>query len=74
MGYPTKVQLIQRQASQQWYLPFPAALARALELHKGETIEWNVQDRNTLLLRRTALATAAPPQTQTPGKKKRRRS
>lgn len=75
MGYPTKVQLIQRQASQQWYLPFPAALARALDLHKGETIEWNVHDRNTLLLRRTAPAPALAPQPQAaPGKKKRRRS
>jgi hypothetical protein len=70
MGYPTRVQLIRRQASQQWYLPFPAALARALELRKGETIEWNVQDRNTLLLRRAAPTPAAtPPQVQPPGKK-----
>jgi len=66
MGYPTKVQLIQRQASQQWYIAFPAALARSLGLQKGETIEWNIQDRQTLLLRRA--------QVQTPpvGKKKRR--
>jgi hypothetical protein len=28
MGYPTKVQLIQRQESQQWYINFPAPLAR----------------------------------------------
>jgi antitoxin component of MazEF toxin-antitoxin module len=67
MGYPTKVQLIQRQASQQWYVAFPAALARSLGLQKGETIEWNVQDRQTLLLQRV--------QGQTPEvKKKRRRS
>ena len=52
MGYPTKVQLIQRQASQQWYVAFPAALARSLGLQKGETIEWNIQDRQTLLLQR----------------------
>jgi antitoxin component of MazEF toxin-antitoxin module len=74
MGYPTKVQLIRRQTSQQWYLPFPAALARALELHKGETIEWNVQNRNTLVLRRTATPPPTPPQTLAAGKKKRRRS
>ncbi len=58
MGYPTKVQLIQRQASQQWYIAFPAALARSLGLQKGETIEWNVQDRHNLLLHR-AIAPAA---------------
>ena len=28
MGYPTKIQLIQRKASRQWYVNFPAALKR----------------------------------------------
>ena len=68
MGYPTKVQLIQRQTSQQWYVAFPAALARALDLHKGEVIEWNVEDKHTLRLCRTAERPAAG------CKKKRRRS
>jgi len=67
MGYPTKVQLIQRRASPQWYIAVPAALARSLGLQKGETIEWNVQDRHNLLLHRAA----APPEQE---KKKRRRS
>jgi len=53
MGYPTKVQLIARKASEQWYVNFPAALARALEFRKSETVEWVVQDKATLLLRRT---------------------
>jgi len=52
MGYPTKVQLIDRRASQQWYVNFPAALAQAMEFRKSETVEWSVQDRNTLVLRR----------------------
>jgi bifunctional DNA-binding transcriptional regulator/antitoxin component of YhaV-PrlF toxin-antitoxin module len=68
MGYPTKVQLIQRQASQQYYIAVPAALARSLGLQKGETIEWNVRDRDNLLLHRAAAATPAEE------KKKRRRS
>lgn len=68
MGYPTKVQLIQRQASQQWYIAFPAALARSLGLQKGESIEWNVQDRQTLLLRRAQAPAASEV------KKKRRNS
>jgi len=59
MGHPTKVQLIQRQASQQWYIAVPAALARSLGLQKGETIEWSVQDRNNLLLHRSAAAAIA---------------
>jgi hypothetical protein len=65
MGYPTKVQLIQRQASQQWYVAVPVALARSLGLQKGETIEWNVQDRSHLWLHRPGVLAAE-------GKKKRR--
>ena len=61
MGYPTRVQLIQRKESEQWYINFPAPLARAMEFQKGEVIEWVVQDQNTLVLRRTAKATAAQP-------------
>lgn len=57
MGYPTKVQLIRRQASQQWYINFPAALAQAMEFARGETVEWIIQDRSQLLLRRLS----APP-------------
>lgn len=53
MGYPTKVQRIQRKASKQWYVNFPAALAAAMEFAKGEVVEWVVQDRTTLTLRRT---------------------
>ena len=53
MGYPTKVQLIQRKDSEQWYINFPAALAAAMEFGKGEVVEWVVQDRTTLTLRRT---------------------
>ena len=52
MGYPTKVQLINRKASQQWYVNFPAALAQACGFVKGETVEWEIQDRNTLVLKR----------------------
>ena len=61
MGYPTRVQLIQRQESQQWYINFPAPLAQAMEFQKGEVIEWVIQDRNTLVLRRTTPAAAAQP-------------
>ena len=52
MGYPTKVQLIQRQDSQPWYINFPAALAQAMEFTKGETVEWIIQDKTNLILRR----------------------
>jgi antitoxin component of MazEF toxin-antitoxin module len=58
MGYATKVQLIQRQDSQQWYINFPAALAQALDFTKGETVEWVIQDRHTLVLQRAGRAAA----------------
>lgn len=53
MGYPTKVQLIERQESQQWYINFPAPLAAAMEFEKGEVIEWVIEDKHTLVLHRT---------------------
>ena len=53
MGYPTKVQLIKRKDSEQWYVNFPAALALAIEFEKGETVEWVVNDRYDLTLQRT---------------------
>jgi hypothetical protein len=64
MGYPTKVQLIQRQNSEQWYINFPAALAQAMEFSRGEIVEWIIEDRGQLRLRRLQ-----PP----PGPKKKRR-
>lgn len=53
MGFPTKVQLIQRQASAQWYINFPSALAQAMDFSRGEIVEWFVEDKSLLALRRT---------------------
>lgn len=64
MGYPTKVQLIRRKDSTQWYINFPAAIAQAMEFAKGETVEWVIQDKRTLQLRRLGTIDRA-------GKKKR---
>jgi hypothetical protein len=52
MGFPTKVQLIHRRASQQWYINFPSALAQAMDFSRGETVEWVVEDKSLLALRR----------------------
>lgn len=52
MGYPAKVQLIKRRNSRQFYVGLPTALAAALELRKGETVEWVIRDKNTLFLKR----------------------
>lgn len=59
MGYLSKVQLIQRaNQTRQFYLICPAPLAEALELEKGEPIEWVVEDRQTLILKRPTKASA----------------
>jgi len=68
MGYPTKVQVIQRKASQQWYVNLPAAIAAAMEFAKGEVVEWTIEGRNALRLRRTTPPQGPPAE---PGKKKR---
>ena len=55
MGYQSKVQVIERGGIQrQFYLICPAPLAQALEMEKGETIEWIVEDKWTLRVRRLA--------------------
>jgi hypothetical protein len=53
MGYLSKLQVIQRSKGQkQFYLICPAPLAQALEMEKGETLEWVVEDKRTLTVRR----------------------
>jgi hypothetical protein len=52
MGFPTKVQLIKRKASEQWYINFPSAVAQAMEFARGETVEWLIEDKALLALRR----------------------
>jgi hypothetical protein len=64
MGFPTKVQLINRKASEQWYINFPSAIAQAMEFSKGETVEWIIEDKALLALRR--LEAPAPVLKKTP--------
>ncbi len=53
MGYESTIQVIQRGGkNRQYYLICPAPLAQALEIEKGEVIEWVVQDKRTLILKR----------------------
>ncbi len=65
MGFPTKVQLIKRKASEQWYVNFPSAVAQAMDFERGEVVEWSIEDRSLLALKRRE----TPP---SPLKKKRR--
>lgn len=52
MGFPTKVQLISRKASEQYYINFPSAVAQAMEFSKGEAVEWIIADKGHLILAR----------------------
>ena len=59
MGYPTRIQLIKRQKSEQWYINFPSAIAQAMEFVRGETVEWIVEDKGQLVLRRREVPASA---------------
>ncbi len=53
MGYPTKVQQIQRKrGTDQWYINFPTPIAEAMDFQKGEVVEWTIQNKGLLLLAR----------------------
>ena len=52
MGYVVKLQKVQRPTNRSFYVNLPAALADAVQLDKGEELEWFVEDKNTLILRR----------------------
>jgi len=56
MGYKTKIQVIERaNNTRQYYLICPAPLAQAIELEKGEEIEWVVETRNKLVIKRSTV-------------------
>ena len=52
MGVQTKVQQIKRAKSEQWYINLPAQLAQAMEFEQSEMVEWFVEDKSTLALKR----------------------
>jgi len=59
MGYPTKVQLIKRKDSEQWYINFPSAVAQAMEFERGEVVEWIIEDKGQLVLQRQKVPATA---------------
>lgn len=52
MGFKTKIQLIQRKSSQQYYINFPSACAQMMDLRKGEVVEWEITSKGDLVLKR----------------------
>jgi antitoxin component of MazEF toxin-antitoxin module len=53
MGYPVKIQKVERPTNRSYYVNLPAAVADALGVEKGEVFEWAIEDKNTLVLSRT---------------------
>jgi antitoxin component of MazEF toxin-antitoxin module len=58
MGYSTKIQLIKRANSEQYYVNFPASVAQAIEIAPGEVVEWLIDDHQKLVLQRSDEAVA----------------
>ncbi len=52
MGYKVKIQKVDRGTTKSFYINFPAAVAEASKLDKGEEMEWIIEDKNTFILQR----------------------
>ena len=52
MASIVRVQRVDRSSSRSFYVNLPAVLADVLEVRKGETFEWILEDKNTLIFRR----------------------
>ena len=52
MGYKVKVQRVERKTTKSFYVNFPAAVAEAARIEKGEQMEWIIEDRDTFVLKR----------------------
>lgn len=52
MGYKIKIQRVDRGNTKSFYANFPAAVAEAGNIEKGEEMEWCIQDKDTYILRR----------------------
>lgn len=52
MGYKVKIQRVERGKTKSFYINFPAAMAEACNIEKGEELEWLIEDKNTFILQR----------------------
>ena len=52
MGYPAKIQQITRKDFNQFYINFPRPIALGMNFSKGDIIEWEIIDKDTLILKR----------------------
>jgi hypothetical protein len=56
MGYKVKIQKIERTTNKTYYVNFPTAFADAINLEKGEEMEWFIEGRNSFVLKRVKAA------------------
>lgn len=54
MGYKVKIQRVERGNTKSFYVNFPAAVAEAGSIEKGEEMEWFIEDRDTYVLKRVS--------------------
>ena len=52
MGFKVKIQEVVRAKSKSYYVNFPVAFAEAIEIEKGEEVEWFIENKNTFVLKR----------------------
>ena len=52
MGNQIKIQRVERGSTKSYYVNFPATLAEATRIEKGEEMEWFLEDRDTFVLKR----------------------
>ena len=69
MGYKVKIQKVERGATKSFYVNFPAAVAEACVLEKGEEMEWLIEDRNNFVLKRVKIQASIVPKPKNKNKK-----
>ena len=50
MGYPAKIQLAGKPNNSQWHINIPNAVAQTLGMRKGESVEWEINSREILVV------------------------
>ncbi|MBL7123998.1 MAG: hypothetical protein ISS14_03810 [Actinobacteria bacterium] len=58
MGYTAKIQQITRKDFNQYYINFPRAIAMAMNFSKADPVEWEIEDKDTLILKRKKVSGA----------------
>jgi hypothetical protein len=71
-GHKVKIQHVQRTGAARYFLNFPAAVAEAIKATKGEGWERLLEDKNTLVLRRSSPLPARTFKPTSPQARKRR--